>query len=549
MRNSLSRVGYPAIAVVAALLIGGCAETRSIGRSADEFRIEPGIANATIGPDEFGIFYDSDSGKVRARLRNKSLLGVIDDLAYKVGFNYTVLSDMSAFRVSMDGPKNGHVFADGGKAMLESILERVNRTLPEGEPRVHFHWVSDGPELFLSRAPVGDAKAQESAMCSRLAAFGSPACANMSFKKIFFKNITADEGLSALTELFEPELELKRDTSAKTDSEGKLRKFDGDKAAVVAYRSQNALLVRSKERGVYDRLAELLPSLDSEFQLVLVETQVFEYDDSIARKIGVALDLKKGVLPDDPTKAKFQVATQFGEGIASTLPQFFYNFTNVDQKATLLSKLALYDREGLVRIMAEPRLTLKSGESAEVELSSKRYYITPGVNTPGQIQELATGIHFKVQPTVLGDGKILLKLDLRQSEFIPSNDLTAVSATNDNRISTAVIARDGELVSLGGILSKRDTKFASGLPGLRKLPGVGFLFGSDATDGNVTRIEFMIRPIVNRVSQRNDGYVKNIRDLNCRITKHMHKTSYECEDPNESTSSIDLDSPQAATQK
>ena len=542
LQNPVLSIGRWAGAVLVALVVTGCADTRSIGRSTGEFRIEPGIANATIPPKEFGIFYDNDRGVVRARLNNKPLIGVIDDLAYKVGFNYTVLSDMSAYRVSLEEANGEQVVREGAQPMLESLLDRVNRSLPAGEPRLHFRWISDGPELFLSKAAIGDAMAASTVLCSRSASVAAADCASMSFKKMFFKNVTADEALTALSQLFEAEVEIKRDA-------GQGKSLDSKKAAIVAYRAQNALLVRSKDLAVYERLAELLPSLDADFQLVLVETQVFEYDDSVARKIGVALDYKQGEQASDPTKAKFQLATQFGEGITSILPRMFWNFSNIDRKATLLSTLAFYDRDGLVRIMAEPRLTLKSGESAEVELASKRFYITPGVNTPGDIRELATGIFFKVQPTVLGDGKILLKLTLRQSEFVPSNDPSSVSSTNDNRIDTAVIARDGELVSLGGILSKHDTKFASGLPGLRKLPGVGFLFGSEATDGNVTRVEFMIRPTVNRASQRNDGIVKNLRDMNCRITKYMNKTNYECQDPVEGNKEVDLDGEPAGGKK
>ena len=537
-------------AILTAILVAGCAETRSIGRSTDEFRIESGIANATIPPKEFGIFFDSESGVVRARVRNKPLLSVIDDLAYKAGFNYTILSDLSAYRVSIEEANGTQVTRNSGRAMLEALLERVNQNASATQLKIHFNWVSDGPEFFLSNAAIGDANAQTNAMCSRTAGFSAAECNNMTFKKMFFKNITADEALTSITELFEGEIETKRNAATKDDSESKSGKtFDAKKGAIVAYKAQNAILVRGKERALYDRLAELIPSLDADFQLVLVETQVFEYDDSIARKIGVALDYSQGSLSTDPTKAKFQISTQFGEGITSALPQLFWNYSDLERKATLLSKLAFYDREGLVRIMAEPRLTLKSGELAEVELASKRYYITPGVNSPGDIRELATGILFKVEPTVLGDGKVLLKLNLRQSEFIPSNDQSAVSATNDNRISTAVIARDGELVSLGGILSKRDTKFASGMPVLRKLPGLGYLFGSEASDGTVTRIEFMIRPTVNRAAQRNDAMVKGLHDTNCRITRYMNKTSYECPDPVESKNDLDLDAQPNSTQK
>lgn len=518
------------VALVAAL--AGCADaTRSIGRVSDEFRIEPGIVNTKPSPQAMGIFVDGGTGRVHALLRNKSLISAIDELAYKAGFNYIVLADLSAVRISIGDKAGKQVWRENEQAMLDALLDAANQQLAENEPKIRYRWVSNGPMLYRSMGPDDQAGIES----------------GMSFKKIFFKNIMADEALIALTELFEPEIEMKRDLEFR-DNRPSLEKIAKDtkederlaknvaipekKAAIVAYRPQNALLVRGGNLATYQRLAEILPSLDAEFQAVLVETQVFEYDDSIARKIGMSLDYSKGVLSSDPSKAKFQLKTNFGETISNVVPQFFLNLSDVERKATLLSALALYDREGLVRIMAEPRLTLKSGEQADVKLTTKRYYMTSSVNAAGDIKDLETGITFKVQPTVLGDGKILLRLDIQQSEFIPSNDPNAISATNDNRIKTSIIARDGELVSLGGILSKREAKLGSGLPGLRKLPVVGNIFGYDASDSSVTRVEFMIRPRVKLAEDRNNTILAGLRNTNCRISRYMdNKSSVDCHEP------------------
>lgn len=522
--------------VLAAMVVSGCAGTRSIGRSTDEFRIEPGIANVAVSTAEYGVFFDSESGKVRARLRNKPLISVIDEFAYKAGFNYAMLSDLSTYRVTLDDQAGKQVVRDNERAMLDTLLEEVNRNLPAGEPKVGYRWVSDGPMFSKCAALPCDTGAEP----------------GLGFKKMFFKNISADEALVALTELFESEVEMKRDVEFKEsrlslDRISKDTKGDDKKAAIVAYRAQNALLVRGNT-AVFDRLAQVLPSLDAEFQLVLVETQVFEYDDSIARKIGTALEYSKGTLNNNPAKPEFALKTLFGENtsITDALPQLFWNLSDIERKASLLTNLAFYDRDGLVRIMAEPRLTLKSGEQAEVKLTTKRFYMTTSVNAAGDIKDLETGITFNVQPTLLGDGKILLKLKLQQSEFIPSNDTNAISATNANLIDTSVIARDGELVSLGGILTKREAKMGSGLPGLRNLPGLGVFFGYEASDSNVTRVEFMIRPTVKRAPHRNEAILKGLSDTNCRITRYMNKTTYDCEDPVAGGEVKDLDAPATA---
>ena len=563
---------------LATSLIAGCANPRDIGRINDSFRIEPGRANALAKPTEEGVFNTSD-GKIAVKYSARSLLSVIDELAYKLNFNYTVLSDLTRFRVTIKGvqpalsaeddPAFRQFFGDdesadntdGKQKIFENEIELLNElkslvnadlaTLGIRNYVFDYTWVSDGPEFALRSSVTGSSSAP---FC-----FSDGNCEKSSFKKLFLKNITSEEAARAINDLFSTEVELRRVSESNitptaapgttgnaigmaTYGGGFSGQFGGQfggqlgdptgnagmakKASLLQYKPQNALIVRSEDPKVYSRIAGILPSLDASFKQVLVETQVFEYDDSIARRIGAALSYSKDTTTGNG--AKTGITTLFGEGITNALPTFLYQLTNLEKKAALLGTLALFDKDGLVRILAEPRLVLKSGEEAEVKLETRRYYLTAGNNSPGDLKDLPTGIDFKVIPTVLGDDKILLNLFIRQSEFIPTNDVGVAASTNHNEIRTSVIARDGELVSIGGIHLKKDSKFSSGIPGMRHIPGVGALFGSEAQDASVVRVDFMIRPTVARTKDVLDQKLKSIRDVNCRINQQMGRPDPAC---------------------
>ncbi|MFA7242788.1 MAG: hypothetical protein WC091_22000 [Sulfuricellaceae bacterium] len=554
--------------LIGALLLGGCAATRDIGRFNDQFKIEPGRPPVGVKPTENGIFINAD-GNILVNYRAKSLLTVIDELAYKQGFNYTVLSDLTRFKVNLynyveqanddllafpdDDPADAspykqRKFADEIELLNEFQLQ-VNQFIQkrEGNKSVYFHyrWVSDGPEFFLSKSPKNNI---DQIVCTESNRPGD--CNRMTFKKIFLKNITSDEAAKSICDLFPSEVELKRVTeqTAITPSVGGSGVGSGNmpsltapysgpisdpnKAALLQYRPQNALIIRASEPKIYDRIAEIIPSLDANFQLVLVETQVYEYDDSIGKKIGAALSYSKENVNGDGNSSKFGFTTLFGQGITDALPTFFGNLNMVEKKASLLNKLAFFDQDGVVRVLAEPSLVLKSGEEAEVKLEQRKYFLTSGFNSPGDLKDLPTGIAFKVKPTVLGDNKILLNLYIRQSEFIPAAEANVAASTNHNEIRTSVVARDGELVSIGGILKKNDSKLSSGIPGMRKIPGLGLLFGSESQDTGIIRVEFMIRSTVNRSKEVLSDKLKKIKYTNCRINDWMDKKDPQCKTNN-----------------
>ena len=559
--------------LLAALAAAGCAtrnigQPLDIGRSANEYSIQAGIANVGVDRREEGIFVSEDDGSLRVKLWNRPLVSAIDELAYKSGFNYTMLSDLTRFRATIGDAPAGAKSASrealaqkayqSERALLDDLVAQVQ--VP-GRPKLklRYRWLADGPELFLSESADGDPTRPGVVICSLLNRNQNADCdQSMTYKKIFLKNVTVDEAIKSLTDLFGSEIEARRqplplqmqdagmnvnpyqqmmDQAAMAQQQAPAEP-PAPKVSVTPYKAQNALLVRGKNAQIYDRIGGIMPSIDSDFQQIMVETKVYEYNDSTARKLGVALDFSK-----TNGGNTFGITSQFGEGITAALPNFFANLSDTEKRATLLSKLALQDSDGIVRILAEPHLILKSGEDAEVKLQTKQYYATTGVNSPGDLRELSTGIVFKVSPTVLGNNKVLLNLSVVQSEFIPSNSANVTATTTQNEIRTSIIARDGELVSLGGIHSKKDSKFSSGIPWLRNLPGAGFAFGSQQGESSVVRVEFMIRPIMKRVQQRNRDVLKNITDTNCRISAQMGKPlQAECIDQqNAPTNVIDLD--------
>ena len=71
----------------------------------------------------------------------------------------------------------------------------------------------------------------------------------------------------------------------------------------------------------------IIISIDSHYPQVLIEAQVFEYDDNINRLIGASIEASS-----QGSDYKKTISTNFTEGVSNLLPIFFNELTNLGKK-------------------------------------------------------------------------------------------------------------------------------------------------------------------------------------------------------------------------
>ena len=413
------------------------------------------------GSDTDEGVYVLDNGKVYIKTDGRSLTSIIDELAFKMRFSYLIATPLPKERLAIYDRKytashwkdqKGMTF-DSVQEVFDFLEQFMNYASKRSKVRRYKITLNDDGIVIKSNK-----KEYES-----------------SYKKIFLYNLTVDEAKKSLKEFFFKE--------------------GADAYSMLPLPAQNALIIKA-DRRILDQIGEIIYSIDSDSPQVMIEAEVFEYDDTVGRKIGMAIDYSK-----INGNFAFGVKTIFGEGVSTLMPQITGNYTNDEKKKTLLTSLALQDRNGGVKILSEPRLVLKPGKEASLKLNTEKYIIVSGVND-SKLEKIETGIVFTITPIILSQSTILLKLHLEQSEFIPTNEEKIVQSSNKNLIDTSVVVNDGELVSLGGIYLSKASKFSSGLPLLKDIPGLGKVFGSDSDDSSRTMIEFMIRPTIKKLHSR-----------------------------------------------
>lgn len=176
------------------------------------------------------------------------------------------------------------------------------------------------------------------------------------------------------------------------------------------------------------------------------------------------------------------------------------------------------ERNGMIRLLAEPNLTAVSGESAKF-LAGGEFPVPVARDRDGnvQLEFKPFGVGLGFTPVVLSEGRISLRISTEVSELTSENAFVAEGLTvpglRVRRAETTVELPSGGSMVMAGLLQQTMAQNIDGIPGLKNIPILGSLFQSRDFKSGETELVVIITPyIVDATSPQNlasptDGFV------------------------------------------
>ncbi|HEX8477072.1 MAG TPA: type II and III secretion system protein family protein [Telluria sp.] len=178
-------------------------------------------------------------------------------------------------------------------------------------------------------------------------------------------------------------------------------------------------------------------------------------------------------------------------------------------------------RDSLVRMLAEPNVMAISGQEGSFLAGGKFYIPVAQENNRITLEEKEFGIGLRFTPTVLGGGRINLRVAPEVSEL--SREGIGISAAGlsggailpvvtTRRASTTVQLYDGQSFAIGGLIKNNLVGNLKALPGLGELPVLGALFRSTDYQQDRTELVFvvtahLVKPLARHYSLPTDGLI------------------------------------------
>ena len=278
-------------------------------------------------------------------------------------------------------------------------------------------------------------------------------------------------------------------------------KPSAENASVEADPATNSLLITA-DADTMKSLLSVIKRLDIRRAQVLVEAIIVEVNDELTRNLGVewaAYRQGKGFLASRNASLNDVVTGIQGDavtGIPSVTGQAF-GFLGNNGGVDYASLINFFQSNTDANVLSTPSLLTTDNNEAEISIGQNVPFVTGSFTTttgdatnPFQtIQREDVGISLKVTPQINEGDTVILEIEQEVSSISGSSQASDV-ITNERKISTKVIAQDGETIILGGLISDDIQQQEQKVPLLGDIPLIGGLFRSDTT--TVTKRNLMV---------------------------------------------------------
>ncbi len=262
----------------------------------------------------------------------------------------------------------------------------------------------------------------------------------------------------------------------------------------------NSLIVKDTVDSI-ERIKKIIETLDTQTPQILIEAKIVEANENYSKSIGLSNGVRFGYDPISPVGVSagpgFSFSSTGGPAIGATI-SVYKRLLNLD------FNLQLLETEAKGRVISTPRVVTQNKSSATISSTEQTSFRIQqaGVNgTPATttFSNISAALNLTVTPQVTNDGAISMLINLSKGSFgiIPSPD--APPNLNTRTINTTVLVDNGSTIVIGGLYSTSSLETVSGIPYLKDLPLIGWLFRNpnNLATGKNELIIFMTPRIIN----------------------------------------------------
>jgi type IV pilus assembly protein PilQ len=277
-----------------------------------------------------------------------------------------------------------------------------------------------------------------------------------------------------------------------------------DRGSMSIDTRSNTLIMKDTAESIEEAKATVA-HFDMPVKQIMIEARIVDASSSFSKDLGVqwtSIDrnLQKNTgtaFGTDPTAfttpGDFTAGGSFTSntptGWAGNLNLSFARLTDRGLGTVALDMaIALAETEGKARIMSAPKVIAREGTSATI--SSGDVIVIPATENVASTTLDAT-LSLTVTPTTVSyNGYITMDVNVTD-DLAPST-----SRLLKKSINTTLMIKSGDTVVIGGIIKESESEDESGIPLLRKIPGLGWLFSAKSRVQQKSELLIFLTPTV-----------------------------------------------------
>jgi general secretion pathway protein D len=313
------------------------------------------------------------------------------------------------------------------------------------------------------------------------------------------------------------------------EASGRSRAANAAKSTIEADAGTNSLIITA-DTDEMAALESVIARLDIRRAQVLVEAIIVEMEIVEGRELGLQwlfandsglygsnissssaqqarnATIAQAIIPQDSESTDIGVRDL--AGALSQVPGTTFGWGVVDEGLTMTTILNALESQGNANILSTPSLLTLDNEEAFITVGQQVPFVTGsytntgaanGVANPFQtIQRENVGVTLQVTPQINEGDSVVMDI-VQEVSSISQQVLSASDViTNERKIETKVLAKDGDIVVLGGLVKDDVQDSQQGVPLLSDIPVLGRLFRSDVVSVTKSNLLVFIRSTIIR---------------------------------------------------
>ena len=275
---------------------------------------------------------------------------------------------------------------------------------------------------------------------------------------------------------------------------------EGRGKASVDTRNNQLILTDTAEKIM--RIREVVMKIDQVTPQVVIEARIVEANTAFTRDLGFDWgEITVGPMSSGGTETTLR---GLASNLPATIPSSVVGFDFVKLSGTPFSiidaKLVVSETEGKTNIISAPKVVTLDNKKAAIKQGLEVPYLERDSSGNATVRFKDVDLLLEVTPNITPDDRIVMKIFVTKNDVVdPTADQPALST---NEAKTELLVDDGDTIVIGGIVKSSITYGEKGIPGLRKLGVLGWLFKSQSKTDTKNELLIFITPRIVQLEQK-----------------------------------------------
>jgi len=247
---------------------------------------------------------------------------------------------------------------------------------------------------------------------------------------------------------------------------------------------------------------EIVEIIDKVTSQVIIEARIVEANSAFTRDLG----FDWGTISAGPFNIGDATLTLTGlaSNLPATIPSAVVGGTFQKLSGTPFSivdaQLVASESEGKTNIISAPKVVTLDNKKAKIKQGLEVPYLERDSSGNATVRFKNVDLLLEVTPNITPDDRIVMKIFVTKNDVVdPTADQPALST---NEAQTELLVDNGDTIVIGGIVKSTIQYGEKGIPGLRQLGVLGWLFKSQSKKDQKNELLIFITPRIVQLEQK-----------------------------------------------